>query len=74
MRGNKGALGYAYGWYFGLQHENDHRKRSDNFALQRAISDQSLQIKTYISNLVRTTRFWNNLHQVRSKSKDWKEK
>jgi len=22
---------------------------------------------------VRTTRFWNNLHQVRSKSKDWKE-
>jgi len=27
-----------------------------------------------ISNLVRATRFWNNLHQVRirSKSKDWK--
>jgi hypothetical protein len=21
-------------------------------------------IKTYLSNLVRTTRFWNNLHQV----------
>jgi len=31
-------------------------------------------IKTDISNLVRTTRFWNNLHQVRSKSKDWKAK
>jgi len=31
-------------------------------------------IKTKISNLVRTTRFWNNLHQVRSKSKDWKAK
>ena len=31
-------------------------------------------IKTYISNLVRTTRFWNNLHQVRSESKDWKAK
>jgi hypothetical protein len=31
-------------------------------------------VKTYISNLVRATRFWNNLHQVRSKSKDWKAK
>jgi uncharacterized membrane protein len=29
------------------------------------------KIKTYISNLVSTTRFWNNLHQVHSKSKDW---
>ena len=29
-------------------------------------------IKTQISNLVRTTRFWNNHQQVRSKSKDWK--
>jgi hypothetical protein len=27
-----------------------------------------------MSNLVHTTRFWNNLHQVRSKSKDWKAK
>ena len=27
-------------------------------------------IKTQISNSVRTTRFWNNLHQVRSKQKD----
>jgi hypothetical protein len=25
----------------------------------------------YISNLVHTTRFWNNLHHVRSKLKDW---
>ena len=25
-----------------------------------------------ISNLARMTRFWNNLHQVRSNSKDWK--
>ena len=31
-------------------------------------------IKTLISNLVHTMRFWNNLHQVRSKSKDWKVK
>jgi hypothetical protein len=23
---------------------------------------------------VRTTRFWNNHHQIRSKSKDWKTK
>jgi len=27
-----------------------------------------------ISNLVRTTRFWNKLYQVRSKSKGWKAK
>jgi hypothetical protein len=27
------------------------------------------QMKTYISNLVRTARLLNNLHQVRSKSK-----
>jgi len=27
-----------------------------------------------MSNLVRTTRFWNNLHQIRSKPKDWKAK
>jgi len=28
--------------------------------------------KTYISKLVRTLCFWDNRHQVRSKSKDWK--
>ena len=28
-----------------------------------------INIKTYISYLVHTTRFWNNIHQVRSKSK-----
>jgi len=31
-------------------------------------------MKTKISNLERTTRFWNNHHQVRTKSKDWKTK
>ena len=31
-------------------------------------------VKTQISYLVRTTRFWNNLHQVRSTSKDQKAK
>ena len=30
--------------------------------------------KTQMSNLVRTTRFWNNLHQTRSKPKDLKVK
>ena len=30
--------------------------------------------KTQISNLVRTTRFWNNYHQVHSKQKDWTAK
>ena len=33
-------------------------------------ADVSIQEKTpYISYIVRTTHFWNNLHQVRSKSK-----
>ena len=31
-------------------------------------------IKMQISNLVCSTRFWNNIHQVRSKSKYWKAK
>jgi len=31
-------------------------------------------IKTYISNLVRKTRFWNDLPEVRSKLKDLKVK
>jgi hypothetical protein len=31
-------------------------------------------LKPLISNLVRTTRFWNNLHQGRSRSIDWKDK
>jgi len=31
-------------------------------------------VKTLISNLVRTTRFWNNLHRVLSISKYWKTK
>ena len=26
------------------------------------------------SHFVRTTRFWNNIHQVHSKSKGWKTK
>jgi len=32
------------------------------------------EIKTEISKLVRTTRFWNSVHQVRSNCKDWKAK
>jgi hypothetical protein len=31
-------------------------------------------ILTIISNLLNTTSFWNNLHQVRSNLKDWKAK
>jgi len=31
-------------------------------------------MKTYISNLVRTTRFWNNLLKIRAKSKSLKSK
>jgi len=30
------------------------------------------QIKMLISKLVRMARFWNNVYQVRSKSKVWK--
>ena len=29
-------------------------------------------VETDISKLVRTTRVWNNLHQVRSRSEAWK--
>jgi len=29
------------------------------------IHNNFITIQTQISNLVRTTRFWNNLHQVR---------
>ena len=36
--------------------------------------NEDLLIKTYISNLVRTARFWNILQQVRSRSKDWNDK
>jgi len=31
-------------------------------------------IKTQISHLVRPTRFWNNIHQLRSMPTDWKVK
>ena len=31
-----------------------------------------LKIEIQISNLLCTKGFWNNLHQVRPKSKDWK--
>jgi len=30
--------------------------------------------KTYISKLVHVTCFWNSLHQVSTKSNDWKAK
>lgn len=33
-----------------------------------------IQIKSHIPTLLRTVRFWNNLHHVRLKSKDWKAK
>ena len=32
------------------------------------------EIKMLVSKLVHTTRFWNKLHQVNLKSKDWKSK
>jgi hypothetical protein len=32
------------------------------------------RVDTSISNLMHTTCFWNNLHHVLSKSKDWKAK
>ena len=33
-----------------------------------------LVIIMWISSLVRMTSFWNQIHQVRSKSKEWKAK
>ena len=33
-----------------------------------------LVIIMWISSLVRMTSFWNHIHQVRSKSKEWKAK
>jgi len=36
--------------------------------------DPVIVIKALILNLVRTSRFWNNLHQVRSISKYWSDK
>jgi hypothetical protein len=40
----------------------------------RIYTSQSISIKTQISNLVRTTRFWNNLQHVRLKPTNWKAK
>jgi len=39
-----------------------------------AVVTNSPSTMIVLSNLVCTTRFWNKLHQVRSKSKDWKAK
>jgi hypothetical protein len=36
--------------------------------------DPVIVIKAYISNLVRTTRFWNNLHRVLPKQNNLKLK
>ena len=33
----------------------------------------NMQNKVIIRYQIQCGRFWNNLHQVRSKSKDWKE-
>ena len=38
-----------------------------------AIMSEFTVLKTYISNVVHMD-FWNNLHQVRSMSTDWKAK
>jgi len=42
--------------------------------INKQTKKQTKKTKTWISNLVRTTRFWNNLHQIRSISKYWKAK
>ena len=49
-------------------------KLFDSFHQPKHVLFKPTIIKTWISNLMRTTRFWNNLHQVRSKSIDWKLK
>jgi len=51
-------------YYYGIKYKHIKIRTVNVFIL----------IKTKISNLVRMTRVWNNLQQVRSKSKDWKAK
>jgi len=47
---------------------------SDEQGKKTEIVTKANVIKRYISNLVHTARFWNNLLQVRSKSKNWRAK
>ena len=48
--------------------------RKPEYRKKREKNYRSAAIKTKISNLLHTTHFWNNLHQVHSKSKCWKTK
>jgi len=38
------------------------------------VSHHLVHIMSMLHNVRRTTRFWNNLHQVNPKLKDWKVK
>jgi len=47
--------------------------RTNNFDQSLSGIDPVIVIKALILNLVRTSRFWYNLHQVRSISKYWND-
>ena len=56
-----------------LCHHFTQKSRPISILSMCAVYDNNLKIiKPYISNLMRVTRFWNTLHQVRAKSEDWK--
>jgi len=55
----KGYKGYSQYWLRSPMYEEDNLSCSNKYT-----------IKTQISHLVCTTRFWNNLHQVHPKLKD----
>jgi hypothetical protein len=59
-------------------YETGNKQREKLFMLQiwqeRYGNMCNSSIKTLISNLLHTARFWDNLHQVRSISKYWKAK
>jgi len=44
------------------------------FVEQHTQCIRTIQLQKKISNLELTVRVWNNLHHVRSRSKDWKAK
>jgi len=48
--------------------------RTNNFDQSLSGIDPVIVIKALILNFVRTSRFWNNLHPVRSISKYWNDK
>jgi hypothetical protein len=60
---------YTIFFYYGLKYTSFKKMHLNIISLFYICKIVLHVIKTYISNLVCTTRFWNNLHHVHSKSK-----